>query len=73
VHKRYANKGKPLGHLIEECGEVIQVAGKIQRFGWRAKNPLKGRDRRPNEELLQSEIADLQHAINRVKRSRRWR
>lgn len=42
--------------LIEECGEVIQAATKIQRFGWDTEGP-DGYG--VNHEKLAHEIGDL--------------
>lgn len=35
-NKKYFQKplDKKLSHVIEECGEVLAAAGKIQRWGW---------------------------------------
>lgn len=30
----YKDIGSPLTKVIEECSEVIQIACKIDRFGW---------------------------------------
>lgn len=53
-----------LSCLIEECGEVIQVVGKIQRHGFEHRHPKYGN--RPNRENLTAEIADLLIAIERM-------
>jgi NTP pyrophosphatase (non-canonical NTP hydrolase) len=45
--------------LIEECGEVVQIACKILRFGYTCVSPYlqdKGAD---NHELLEMEIGDV--------------
>lgn len=54
-----------LGHLIEECGEVTNIAGKIQRWGAYSYHPdIPGAKR--NWELLLEEMADLKLAIARM-------
>lgn len=47
-----------LAILIEECGEVIQAASKVLRFGWRGES---GQD---NKKDLVSELGDVQAAID---------
>ena len=70
--KGFENKGNALGRFIEECGEALAAAGKTVRFGWSGYNPLKGVCSERNEEWLQREIADLEIAIARLKKSRGW-
>ena len=41
--------------LIEECGDVIQAATKILRFGWDRSQPNYG----VNHEVLSVEIGDM--------------
>jgi NTP pyrophosphatase (non-canonical NTP hydrolase) len=45
-----------LALLNEECGEVIQIAGKTLRFGWSSTPP---NDIRTNLDLLHEEIGDV--------------
>lgn len=53
-----------LSYLTEECGEVLQAAGKIGRFGWQQPNPDLPVDRQvPNHRLLRNELQDLKQAI----------
>lgn len=55
-----------LAHLLEECGEVVQIIGKIYRFGLYSYNPLVPEsDQKSNVALLHEEIEDLQAAIGR--------
>jgi len=70
--KGFENKGSALGRFIEECGEALAAAGKTVRFGWKSFNPLPGASKEENEEWLQREIADLEVAIARLKKSRGW-
>lgn len=48
-----------LAILSEECGEVVQIVGKIMRFGWSNRFEL-----RANVELLEQEIGDVLGAIH---------
>ena len=43
--------------LKEECAEIIQIASKINRFGW--SSTKSAMDGITNTEQLQNEIADL--------------
>ena len=71
--KEFENKGLALGRFIEECGEALAAAGKTVRFGWDSWNPLiPASQRETNEEWLRREVADLEVAIARLRRSRRW-
>jgi NTP pyrophosphatase (non-canonical NTP hydrolase) len=47
-----------LALLAEECGEVIQVVGKILRHGYASANPLI-EDSPTNREELEKELGDL--------------
>ena len=70
---KYANTGSPLGKLIEECGEVLAAAGKTVRYGPNSTNPeLPIEKRETNEKWLKREIADLEEAIDRLKREWGW-
>jgi NTP pyrophosphatase (non-canonical NTP hydrolase) len=53
-----------LSCLMEECGEVIQVIGKIFRHGFEHKHVKYGD--RTNRENLAMEIGDVQIAIERI-------
>ena len=58
-----------LGHLIEECGEVLAAAGKTLRWGWASSNPeLPIADRESNAVWLQREMKDLRDAIDRMQK-----
>jgi hypothetical protein len=70
-HPAYVNKGSALGKFIEECGEALAAAGKTVRFGWNSYNP-EGASSEVNEDWLRREVADLEEAIVRLKKSRRW-
>jgi ribosome-binding protein aMBF1 (putative translation factor) len=45
---------------VEECGEVIQAATKILRFGWDRNEPGYG----INHEVLAKEVGDLKGVID---------
>jgi hypothetical protein len=57
-----------VGHLIEECGEVLAAAGKMLRWGPDSYNPeLPNDQRETNLAWLQREILDLEAVITRAK------
>ena len=72
MHEQFKDKGNSLGYFIEECAEALVAAGKTVRYGWDSYNPLRGASRETNEEWLKREIIDLEHAIERLKKSRVW-
>lgn len=49
-----------LGKLAEECGEVIQVIGKILRHDWR---PIANNIHYDNAKDLLAEMKDVEEAI----------
>ena len=51
-----------LGCVMEEAGEVIQIAGKTHRHGWSSFNPYDA-ERVTNRDLLAQECGDLIGAI----------
>lgn len=51
-----------LAILGEECGEVMQVIGKIIRHGYNSYSPYD-ENRVSNKALLENEIGDLYYAI----------
>jgi hypothetical protein len=57
------------GRVIEECGEVLKAAGKLERFGTKATDPKTGLDY-DNLTKLYLEINHLQHAIREFKKHR---
>ncbi len=52
-----------LALLAEECGEVIQIVGKILRHGYESHNPYDA-DAGTNRQMLEKEIGDLSAAID---------
>ena len=52
-----------LAILAEECGEVIQIVGKILRHGYCSFNPVN-QNRISNRGLLAKEIGDLKWIIS---------
>lgn len=59
-----------LGHLIEECGEVISAAGKTVRFGKYMVNPeLPPAEQETNIDWLKREIVDLKGTIERMEQA----
>lgn len=52
-----------LAILSEECGEVIQIVGKVLRHGYANFHPLDP-VLQSNKSLLQNELGDLVNAIN---------
>lgn len=66
AHEQFRQSGfyPALAHLLEECGEVISAAGKLQRFGPQSVNPfLPPEQQVTNMDWLMAEIADLKLAI----------
>ena len=49
-----------LALLSEECGELVQIIGKIMRHGYFSCHPDTGR---PNYELLAREVGDVMAAL----------
>lgn len=61
---------KRLSHLIEECGETLAAAGKLQRWGPDSVNPLLPPDQQEtNLRWLQREMVDLRGAMDRLDES----
>lgn len=60
-----------LGWLVEECGETLQAAGKILRFGldgrYLSSAPGNEKAMPTNREQLLLELTDLEHAIRLVR------
>lgn len=52
-----------LSILMEECGEVVQIVGKILRHGYESYNPYD-KDKVTNRELLMKELGDVENAKN---------
>lgn len=50
-----------LAMLAEECGEVIQIIGKILRHGYDSRHPDGGMT---NRELLQREVCDVSAIVD---------
>lgn len=66
-HPDYKDVGSPLTKVIEECSEVIQIACKIDRFGWfnfHPDDPLKT----TNMFLLKREMADVVEAFKTLEK-----
>lgn len=58
---------KELAHLVEECGEVLAAAGKLQRWGPHSVNPLlPPHEQETNIAWLWREIGDLESVIARI-------
>ena len=58
-----------LGHVVEECGEVMAAAGKTLRWGWASANPeLPMHERETNIVWLQREMKDLRDAMDRLQK-----
>lgn len=51
-----------LAKLIEECGEVIQICGKILRHGYESTHVHYNNI--PNRKLLEKELNDVVKSIN---------
>jgi NTP pyrophosphatase (non-canonical NTP hydrolase) len=61
--------GSLLGHVVEECGEVLAAIGKTQRWGLDSSNPevLPG-FRETNRTWLLRELDDLEFTIARLRK-----
>lgn len=55
-----------LAILSDECAEVIQVIGKIQRHGYASTHPDGGPD---NRHLLENELGDVMASMAMMKRA----
>ena len=55
-------EAESLALLIEECGEVIQAVGKIQRHGYESYNPDRP-EKGSNRAQLEAELGDLRAAV----------
>ena len=55
-----------LALLAEECGEVVQVIGKILRHGYESGHPAGNST---NREDLEKECGDVRHAMIRLCKS----
>lgn len=56
-----------LSHVIEECGEVLAAAGKLQRFGKLSTNPLLPvSEQETNIVWLHRELTDAHIAISKL-------
>lgn len=61
---------KGLSHLIEECGETIAAAGKLQRWGPYSVNPLlPPQQQETNLRWLRREMFDLRAALDRLEKA----
>jgi NTP pyrophosphatase (non-canonical NTP hydrolase) len=57
-----------LALLMEECGEIIQVIGKILRHGYGSYHP--DNQEQDNRELLEKELGDVMFAIKLMKKKK---
>ena len=56
-----------LAILSEECGEVIQIVGKILRHGYKSYDPtVDEMKQKPNCALLEKELGDLLWSISKL-------
>ncbi len=51
-----------LALLAEECGEVLQIVGKILRHGYESYNPFDP-EKKTNRQLLETELGDLRLVV----------
>ncbi|MGH2343402.1 hypothetical protein ACRC7T_18205 [Segnochrobactraceae bacterium EtOH-i3] len=60
--------GPSLSHLIEEAGEALAAAGKLQRWGAESVNPLLAAEQQErNIDWLMRELSDVEEAIRRLR------
>ena len=58
-----------MGHLTEECGEVLSALGKMQRWGILSVNPeLPPEEQETNRDWLLRELDDLEEVIPRARK-----
>lgn len=62
-NKLTAAEDERLAVLLEECGEVIQVIGKIQRHGYESCHPKKPTGP-TNRQELEKELGDVACAMD---------
>lgn len=62
-NKLSEEEAERLALLMEECGEVVQVIGKILRHGYESHHPDSDQI---NRSLLHDELGDMKHAIDRM-------
>lgn len=55
-----------LACLAEECGEIVQIVGKILRHGYDDWSPLDGTKTR-NRQNLERELGDLNAVCDRIR------
>lgn len=59
-----------LGHAIEECGEFLAAAGKLQRHGAESYDPTVSVDKREsNMDWMKREMRDVREAMLRLERA----
>lgn len=56
------SENERLALLLEECGEVQQIIGKILRHGYESYNPFD-KNKVTNRELLEKELGDLEFSV----------
>lgn len=62
--------GSLLGHVTEECGEVLTAIGKTMRWGLDSANPeLPPAERETNRDWILRELSDLDLAISRLRKA----
>lgn len=65
-NKLSAPEDERLAILSEECGEVIQAIGKIQRHGYENHNPTNASVSPSNREALETELGHIQAVVDRM-------
>ncbi len=58
----YKHIGTPIMRIIEECGEILQAAMKLERFGWDNHHPSDPPEW-TNLDNLEKEILHLNEAV----------
>jgi NTP pyrophosphatase (non-canonical NTP hydrolase) len=57
-----------LGHVVEECGELLHAIGKTQRWGLNSYNPeIPIAERESNRTWIIREMEDLYQALGRLR------
>ncbi len=63
----HADEIERLSLIVEEAGEVLQILGKVFRFGWDSHDPNDA-SKKTNRSHLATELGDLMHHIDYLRK-----